>query len=187
MAKKTAARRKTSNKKKPGTKRTTRKKAAKKKTRRKPGRPSKFTTALGKRICLRMCNGESLREVCRDPKMPHKSTVMRWLADDVQTPARMAFRDQYAKAREELLEYWAEEILEIADDGTNDWEERENARTGETHIALNTEAVNRSRLRVDTRKWLLSKLGAKKYGDRLALTDRDGGPLTVNIVDPSRA
>ena len=63
----------------------------------------------------------------------------------------------------------AEEILDISDDGTNDWEEREIAR-GRTIIALNTEAVQRSKLRVDTRKWLMAKMKPKKYGDTLDLT-----------------
>ena len=58
-------------------------------------------------------------------------------------------------------------MLEIADDGTNDWIERQNARSGETYIALNDEAISRSRLRVEARKWLMGKMKPKKYGDKI--------------------
>jgi hypothetical protein len=75
------------------------------------------------------------------------------------------FSQQYAKAREALLDHWAEEITEIADDGSNDWIKRE-AEEGRVEIKVDAEHINRSRLRVDTRKWLLSKLAPKKYGDK---------------------
>jgi hypothetical protein len=84
---------------------------------------------------------------------------MRWARDNE------VFREQYAKAREALLEHWAEEITEIADDGSNDWMERSEKKGG--GYEANGEHIQRSRLRVDTRKWLLSKLAAKKYGDRV--------------------
>ena len=57
-------------------------------------------------------------------------------------------------------EHWAEEIIEIADDSKNDFVEKEG------HTALNSENINRSRLRVDTRKWLMARLAPKKYGDK---------------------
>ena len=86
---------------------------------------------------------------------------MKWAAE------KPAFSEQYAKARELLLEHWAEEILEIADDGSNDWMER-NAKDNPGWVA-NGEHIQRSRLRSDNRKWLLSKLAAKKYGEKLEL------------------
>jgi hypothetical protein len=92
--------------------------------------------------------------------------VLRWAREFPE------FREQYAKAREALLEHWAEEITEIADDGSNDWMER-NAKDEAGWVA-NGEHINRSRLRVDTRKWLLSKLAPRKYGDRMDLTNSDG-------------
>lgn len=78
------------------------------------------------------------------------------------------FTKHYVLAREALLEHWAEEISEIADDGSNDWIQREH-ESGRVEVILNAEHVNRSRLRVDTRKWLLSKLSPKKYGDKIEL------------------
>ena len=57
-----------------------------------------------------------------------------------------------------------EELLDIADDGANDWLKNKNG------LMLNKEVVLRSRLRVDTRKWYLSKVLPKKFGEKLDLT-----------------
>lgn len=136
------------------------------------GRPSIFTEELATEICLRMASGQSLREVCRDDAMPAKSTVLKWVLQ------KKDFADQYALARELLMEHWADEIMDIADDGANDWYERQN-KNGETVTVPNSEHINRSRLRVDTRKWLMSKLAPNRYGDRLhaELTGKDGKDL----------
>lgn len=135
------------------------------------GRPSIFSAELASEICARISAGQSLRHVCRDESMPCTSTVLKWARENEE------FSQQYAKARDALLEHWAEEITEIADDGSNDW--MNNADPENPGYKLNGEHINRSRLRVDTRKWLLSKLAAKKYGDRISaeLTGKDGGPI----------
>jgi hypothetical protein len=146
------------------------------------GRPSLYTPELAARICDRIASGESLRQVCRDEAMPCTSTVLKW-AREIEE-----FSQQYAKARDALLEHWAEEITEIADDGSNDWISTNDPEN--PGYRMNGEHINRSRLRVDTRKWLLSKLAAKKYGDRIAteLTGKDGGPIeTVNLDDKDLA
>ncbi len=141
------------------------------------GRPSLYSEELAAEVCRRICEGESLRQVCRDESMPCTSTVMKW-ANEIPE-----FTEQYAKAREMLLEHWAEEITEIADDGSNDWIKREK-EDGRVEIVLDAEHINRSRLRVDTRKWLMSKLSAKKYGDRTALDlgNQEGKPLAITIM-----
>jgi len=120
-----------------------------------PGRPSNYSQKVAQEICKRLGNGESLRRICTSPGMPSKTSVMRWL--DVN----LEFREQYARAREMQAEHWAEEILEIADDSRNDFIEKDG------RPALNAENINRSRLRVDTRKWLMSKLLPKKFGDKI--------------------
>lgn len=133
------------------------------KTKEKPkiGRPSKYSQDLGTKICTRLAQGESLRQICMDENMPDKSTVLRWLFDE----DKKEFCDQYARAREIQAENWADEILEIADDSTNDWVDRE-SKDGGTYQAVDQEVIGRSRLRVDSRKWLMSKLLPKKYGDK---------------------
>lgn len=150
----------------------------------KRGRPSDYTAELAAEICGRIASGESLREICAGEDKPDKSTVFRWIA------ARDDFRDQYARARESQIEHWADEIVEIADDGTNDWIERANP-DGSSYDVVHTEHINRSRLRVDTRKWLMSKLAAKKYGDKVTqeVTGPNGGPVQLQriervIIDP---
>lgn len=124
------------------------------------GRPSDYNAKITESICERLSLGESLREICSSEDMPSKTTVMRWLN------AKPEFRDQYARAREAQAEHWADEIIEIADDGTNDWTERQN-KDGSTYDAVDNEVINRSRLRVDTRKWLMARMAPKKYGDKV--------------------
>lgn len=141
------------------------------------GRPSDYTAETAKIICMRMAEGESLREICRGDGMPGQRTVFQWLQKHSE------FAQQYAKAREQLLEHWADEIVEIADDGSNDWMEREN-KDGSTYETVRADHINRSRLRVDTRKWLMSKLAPKKYGDRLTHAGDSENPLAVK-VEPS--
>jgi hypothetical protein len=123
------------------------------------GRPSDYTPQLASRICERLSGGESLRAICGEEAMPDKATVLRWL------PKHEEFRDQYARARELQAEHWAEEILEIADDGAKD-----SYQDSDGNERVDHEVVARSRLRVDSRKWLMSKLAPKKYGDKVTTT-----------------
>ena len=91
--------------------------------------------------------------------MPSKSMVLRWLAQIQE------FRDQYARARDAQADALADELLDVADDGRNDWMEKLDREGEQVGWMVNQEAINRSRLRVDTRKWIASKLKPKKYGD----------------------
>ena len=134
------------------------------------GRPTVMTEAVMLEICARIGEGQTLRAVCRDPDMPGRSTVTRALGKD------SVFRGRYAQARELLIEHWADEILEIADDGTTDYILK-TGRNGHEYEAVDQEHIQRSRLRVDSRKWLLSKLKPETYGDKV-LTEASG---TVNI------
>jgi hypothetical protein len=116
-----------------------------------------------------------------------KSIDLRIAKSGLKMPANTAapnaeFRDQYARAREIQADYWAEEIIEIADDGTNDYIEKEN-KDGSTYEAVNSEHINRSRLRVDTRKWLMARQAPKKYGDRLTAehSGPDGAPIQHHV------
>ncbi len=118
------------------------------------GRPTSFTEATGTEICSRIASGESLRNICLSDHMPDKATVFRWLLN--MKPEYDNFRDQYAQARHMQAEGLADEIMEIADDGTNDYV-LANSEEGDL-CRVNPEAIGRSRLRVDTRKWYLSKV-----------------------------
>lgn len=136
----------------------------------KRGRPTDYTGALAGQICLRLANGESLRKLCQDDKMPDKATVLRWLADK----EKAEFRDQYAHARELQADKLFDEAIEIADDASGDWVEADDGKK-----VLDHEHVQRSRLRVDTRKWAAGKLAPKRYGDKLQHTGDGGGPIRV--------
>lgn len=121
------------------------------------GRPSDFTQEIADVICERIAEGESLRAICIEDGLPSKTSVFRWLVSNE------SFRDQYACAREMQAEGYAEEIVKIADTpviGTKTVDKP-------TGIETTTgDMVERSKLQIDTRKWIASKLLAKKYGDR---------------------
>lgn len=144
------------------------------------GRPSKFDPEIAQAICERLASGVSLREICRTEGMPPESTVRGWAIDDVQ-----GFSAHYARAREAQLETWADEIIEIAEDGSNDWIERKGKDGEVVDTVLDHEHVTRSRLRIDTRKWLMSKLAPKKYGEKIETTHQGpgGGPIVISSTD----
>lgn len=136
------------------------------------GRPTVYAPAIATELCRRLEIEGSLRRVCKAADMPEESTVRTWVRDD-----REGFAAHYARARQGGYEKMADEVVEIADDGTNDSYEDD-----EGHEVVDHDHIQRSRLRVDTRKWLLSKVLPKIYGDRVALTNADGGPLQVQVV-----
>lgn len=134
------------------------------------GRPNAYRQEMANEICRRIAEGETLRQICRDELMPARSTVQIWVVEDLG-----GFSGQYARAREVQLDHWVDEIIEIADDSSNDWLERE-TKSGRKIRVLDQEAIMRARLRIDTKKWLLSKLKPEKFGDSLKLS----GSLDLN-------
>ncbi len=146
----------------------TQKKPAPKKA--KKGRPSLYTEALAAKICRRLAEGESLRAICADKAMPAISTVMGWLFDGNHD----GFSEHYARAREAQAEIRADEIVDIADDASNDFTADKDGK-----LVANSEHIQRSRLRVDARKWIAAKLLPKRYGDKLDL----GGTVGLRWED----
>lgn len=104
------------------------------------GRPSKYTPELAAEICEQIADGNSLRKICAASDMPARRTVEYWLRD------KDDFLRQYARAREEQADFYADEIIEIADTETDS---------------------NIARVRIDARKWVASKLKPKKYGEKV--------------------
>lgn len=141
------------------------------------GRPTSFTQEIADSICERLISGDSLRTICDSEDMPGKSTVCRWLATNE------AFRDQYARAREMQADILADETLDIADDSRNDWMEKYGRDGDQIGWQVNQEAIGRSRLRVDARRWYAGKLAPKKYGERVTQehTGEGGGPVKVAV------
>lgn len=143
------------------------------------GRPSIYSQALSDEICEMISDGMSIREICRKDGMPGKTTIMRWLQEN------NTFRDQYAQAKEIGIEAIADDILDIADNGMNDWMERRGTEGENVGWQINGEAVRRSQIRIDARKWVLSKLAPKKYGDKISqeISGPDGGPVSVSRIE----
>ena len=102
--------------------------------------------------------GNSLRSVLSKKDMPSRYTFFEWLKDDDGKA------NQYARACEVRAEGIFEDILEIADNSSND-----TIYTDKGEIP-NSEWIARSRLKVDARKWMLGKMQPKKYGHKMDLT-----------------
>jgi hypothetical protein len=116
------------------------------------GRPSDYNDDIAADICSKLAEGQSLRTVCLPEDMPSKTSVFRWLA------ANSEFRDQYARAKVESADAMAEDMLGIAD-------EIEDKIVGDDRS--DGARVQAQKVRIDTRKWLASKMQPKKYGDRI--------------------
>lgn len=148
------------------------------KQKRKKGRPSRYTETIAITICERMAKGESLRSICVSDAMPDESTVRAWVLQD-----RSGFSTQYMRAREAQAHCLVEEIIAIADDSSQDVVER-TREDGTTYEVTDHDHINRSRLRVDARKWYASKILPKSYGDKVTQehTGADGAPLTATVI-----
>lgn len=133
-----------------------------------------YSPELAAEICRLMADeGCSIRQICQRDDMPARSSVHKWLIEHED------FADQYARAREVMLESMAEEILDIADDTSGDTVKDEYGKE-----RADTEWISRSRLRVDSRKWLLSKLLPKKYGEKAQVehSGPEGGEIPVGLA-----
>lgn len=125
----------------------------------KPGSPER--AAIAEVVLQGMNGGLSCFKACQAAGVPH-NTFLRWVDDDPQ------LADRYAGARHNLIERMANELLDISD-----------APVPTTDSgATDSGAVQDKRLRVDTRKWLLSKLAPKKYGDKIETTHQVGESIT---------
>ena len=109
------------------------------------GRPSEYNEEIANKLCDMMISGVPLRAACEALEI-NTQIVFSWIARNKE------FCERYALAREAQMECYAHELTELAD-GT----------------ALSAEAINKARLQIDTRKWIMSKLKAKKYGDHATL------------------
>jgi hypothetical protein len=135
------------------------------------GRPSSYTSEFAELILSELAEGKSLKRICLEHEgLPSPKTVREWVAKNID-----GFRDKYAIAKEEMLEAWADDLVEIADESKHDTVQTE---TGDHP---DNEWINRSRLRVDTRKWVMSKLLPKRYGDKIAVGGaEDLGPVQLS-------
>lgn len=137
------------------------------------GRPSSYTQEISDKFCDLIAQGLSLRSACKSEDMPSPATVFKWMREHPD------FLKQYARACDERTEAMSEDILDIADDGENDYMTIK--RGDQEYEVVNREAIQRSQLRVETRKWLMAKMKPKKYGDKLEVDNT--GEITHKYED----
>lgn len=146
------------------------------------GRPTEYNPEIADRICEKIATSSiGLKHILKEDGMPSQSTVYNWLRIHPE------FLEKYTRAREDQADFMAEEILDIADDGSNDL--MTIVKGDESYEVENKEVVNRSKLRVEARKWIASKLKPKKYGDKVDLTsdgDKINGQVHIYIPDNNR-
>lgn len=118
------------------------------------GRPSKYTPEIAQAIVEQLSDGVPLREICRQDGMPAWRTMYDWLEKDDELSARVA------RARALGYDAIAEQCIDIADDSTQDYVETEKGQS------YNSEHVQRSKLRVETRLKLLACWASSKYGNK---------------------
>jgi len=140
---------------------------------RKKGDGSKYNQETADRILELMRTPMSLRRACIEVGVP-PSTVMHWKNDNPD------FGAQYAIARQDQAEAYVDEIMDIADDNSRDKIEIVD-KDGNIKTVFNLDHINRSRLRVDTRKWYASKVLPKLYGDKLQVDQTVQGSLELFI------
>lgn len=122
------------------------------------GRPSEFTKEIGDRICEQLAEGKSIRRICREMDISRMS-IIRW------REKHQEFSDQYAKSRELGMEALGDEIIELAETADN-------------------ENYNPRRLEIDTKKWVMSKIARRTYGDKSEVEHKGEVNLvtTVNVI-----
>jgi hypothetical protein len=132
-----------------------------------------YSKEFSDRFCAEIADGKSMKSICAQPGMPVKQTIFNWLRKYPE------FAEAYRVATEERAESYVEEIMDIADDGTNDYYTDEDGKR-----RVDTEHINRSRLRVDTRKWYAGKVKPKKYGEKIAVGGaEDLPPVQVQKIE----
>ena len=132
-----------------------------------------MTDELFFQLCDRLSQGETLVTICADKSMPAKSQLYKRLYADEKS------REIYYAAREIQMEAMAEEILEISDDASQDFSVDDRGR----RISHN-DVVQRARLKTDTRKFLMSKMAPRRFGDKnvTEISGAGGAPLAMTII-----
>jgi len=139
------------------------------------GRPSSYNEVIADAICDELATGRSLLQITEGKDFPSERTVYRWLEINAE------FRQKYARAREFQAEHYASQIVALADTPVV-------ARKivikadGSEEITIG-DAVDRTRLQIDARKWYAARLNPKKYGDKIEqfISGPEGGPIKASI------
>jgi hypothetical protein len=144
------------------------------------GRPTIYTDEIAHYICTAIESGRNLQEIVEEDGMPCRHTVNRWVEKNPE------FCSAYYRARRLQADFFADQILNIADETTSDYVDGKDGRT------VNHEHINRSKLRVESRKWLMTRVSPEKWGDKVEKihSGNPNNPVRVQtevrytIIDP---
>jgi len=140
-------------------------------------------------IINEVIGGKSLESLIRndvDMNLPSSPTIYGWLRETTSTGEANSkydaeFFSDYAHARAIRASKIFDDMLTIADDGSNDtYVDPESGKTFTDY-----DVVQRSKLRVDTRKWILARMDSKRFGDKIETT-LQGGDKPIQTVDYSK-
>jgi len=127
-------------------------------------------TEIFNKILIEIESGRALRKILKeDDNMPSTQTFYKWIDEDAEKSK------QYARACEVRADAIFDDIIDIADDSSGD---KKVIQSGEV---IDSEFVARSRIRIDARKWIASKLNPKKYGDKIDHTS-DGEKIQSTVI-----
>lgn len=135
------------------------------------GRPSTYNLEIATYLCSQRAQGRALSKICRAEGMPSINAVYDWLRKYPE------FAKMFARAEEDMADTLADEMFEIADDGTNDTYIDEDGKKRTDY-----DNIQRSKLRADVRKWVASKLKSKKWGDKIIHQGDSEQPLVTQLV-----
>lgn len=112
-----------------------------------------FSNTILYKILIRIIEGESVNKICSDADMPSRSTFFDWVAKDI------SIRQSYELAINMRIVFYADEIIEIADNAFGDYAIDENGK-----VSINYDNIARAKLRIDARKWHVARMTPRKYG-----------------------
>lgn len=119
-------------------------KKKKKKKKNKGGRPTDYSLEIAIEICKKIAEGKSIATITKDEEMPRIATIYLWLA------AHKEFMELYATAKADKADTLFEQMLDITDDVPD---------------GDNADIINKAKLQLETRKYVISKLKPNKYGE----------------------
>jgi hypothetical protein len=136
---------------------------------------STYSKQIADIICIRLSEGESLKEIVKAEGMPDRATVYRWLLE------QPVFCDMYTRAREEQADTLADEIIAIADEQPDIIVVTDKKTGAVIEHKLDGAFLQWQKNRIEARKWTAMKLKPKKYGDKLELAGDPNNPLKVEV------
>jgi hypothetical protein len=162
------------------------------------GQPTRYTKAKADEFCRRMALGETSSDIAKTEGMPPVSTVWDW------RQANPEFSEAYARAREDQMHAWSEQIVTLIDDAEADWTV-DTKRSAKDVLVADADAdgrvvlkfrrlhLERAKAMVEVRKWLMAKIVPAVFGDRqhldvtMSLADKDDAELMHELETAATA